>query len=64
MKVEAELSLEAHRASINAYALLDLGSREGLEILVNYYKFDRQDAIDGWNKAFDDNKALRGNHHG
>ena len=53
-----QLNTSAHRASLIAYSLIDFWSREAIEMLISYYKFDRQDALDGWNKAFEDYKSF------
>ena len=60
---KASLSLGAHNASMHAYYLIDLGSQEAVKLLMGYYKFDRQDALDGWNKALEDNKSFWANHY-
>jgi hypothetical protein len=56
--VKIQLNTSAHRASLIAYSLIDFGSREAIELLISYYKFDRQAALDGWNKAFKDYKSF------
>lgn len=55
--MKSQLNTESHRASLLAYSLIDYGSREAIELLISYYKFDRQTAIDGWNSAFEDYKT-------
>jgi hypothetical protein len=54
---KTQLSTNALMASQKAYYLIDLGSQQAIDLLVSYYKFDRQDAIDGWNKAKEDNDS-------
>jgi hypothetical protein len=58
MKTKENYSNAVIRAANNAVGLIDYGRGDAIRILTEYYKHEKQDAIDGMNKVLRDFNRL------